>query len=113
MVEPFLKPVHSALKGRSYSKLDKMNKNLLILGVILIVVGAAAAGYFISIGESGRLRTYGSEGVAVLGVLLAIGGFMMKRSSAVTTQQFSCSKCGATFNSDMALKSHMKDKHGM
>ena len=90
-----------------------MKKNLLILGVILIVVGAAAAGYFISIGESGRLRTYGSEGVAVLGVLLAIGGFIMKRSSAVTTQQFSCSKCGATFNSDMALKSHMKDKHGM
>ena len=90
-----------------------MNKNLLILGIILIVAGAAAAGYFISIGESGRTRTYGSEGVAILGVLLAIGGFMMKPRTTTATQQFSCSKCGATFGSDMALKSHMKDKHGM
>ena len=55
-----------------------MNKNLLILGIILIVAGAAGATYFISQNEGTRLRTYGLEGIAVVGVLLAIGGVMMK-----------------------------------
>ena len=90
-----------------------MNKNLLILGIILIVAGAAGAGYFFSQNEGTRLRTYGLEGIAVLGVLLVIGGVMMKPKTMNATTQFTCSKCGATFNSDLALKSHMKDKHGM
>jgi uncharacterized membrane protein len=90
-----------------------MNRNLLILGIILIVAGAAGAGYYITQNESGRLRTYGLEGIAVLGVLLVVGGVMMKPKAMSAVTQFNCSKCGATFNSDMALKSHMKDKHGM
>lgn len=90
-----------------------MNKSLLILGIILIVAGAAGAGYYISQSEAGRLRTYGLEGIAVVGVLLVIGSVMMKPKTTSNVTQFSCSKCGATFNSDMALKSHMKDKHGM
>ncbi len=90
-----------------------MNKNLLILGIVLIVAGTAGAGYYISQSEAGRLRTYGLEGIAVLGVLLVIGGVMMKPKTLSAATQFNCSKCGATFSSDTALKSHMKDKHGM
>ena len=90
-----------------------MNKNLLVLGIILIVAGAAGAAYFISQNEGTRLRTYGLEGIAVVGVLFAIGGVMMKPKTTNAIQQFNCSKCGATFSSDMALKSHIKDKHGM
>ncbi len=91
-----------------------MNKGLLIIGIILLIAGIAGAGYYISQNETTRLRTYGLEGIAVLGALLAIGGVMMKpRTAATTIQQFKCSQCGATFNSDTALKSHMKDKHGM
>lgn len=93
-----------------------MNKGLLIIGVVLLIAGGAAAGYFISIGETTRLRTYGSEGVAVLGVILAVAGVVMKPRTTMATaasSQFKCSQCGATFGSDAALKSHMKDKHGM
>jgi len=94
-----------------------MNKVLLIIGIILLVAGGAGAGYFVSIGEGSRIRAFGSEGAAVLGVILTIAGAMMKAGPATaaggTTSQFKCSQCGASFGSDQAVKSHMKDKHGM
>ncbi|HZD12896.1 MAG TPA: C2H2-type zinc finger protein [Candidatus Binatus sp.] len=91
-----------------------MNRNLLILGIIFIVLGGAAAGYFYSIGEGTRTRTYGSEGIAVLGVVLLIASVTMKpgATKANVTGQFQCSKCAASFGSEMALNSHMRDKHG-
>ena len=93
----------------------RTNRNLLILGILFIVAGAAAAGYFYSSGQGARTRTIGSEGVAVLGVVLLIVAVGMKPSGTkanVNCVQFQCSKCGAEFSLGMSLKSHMRDKHG-
>ncbi len=87
-----------------------MNRPVLIAGVILIVVGAAVYAYFSSAGH--HTIPLGGIGLAVLGVLVAIGGVMMKPAGALPKGQFKCDKCGMIFSSQSALDQHSKDKHG-
>lgn len=87
-----------------------MNKAILILGIVILAAGLAIAGYY---NFAPRTRVYGSYGIAIVGVLIAIGGAMMKTSGTTATAQFACAKCGIKFSSQTALDQHTKDKHGM
>lgn len=88
-----------------------MRTTILVLGLIILIAGLAVAGYY---GFEARLRTYGAIGAAVVGAIIAAGGAMMKPPSATTmTGQFSCAKCGMKFDTEAAMKAHVKDKHGM
>ncbi len=84
----------------------------MILGVILLIAGIGGAAFY---GFALRNHVYGAIGVAVLGIIVAALGAMMKTTSvgAITTGQFNCAKCGAKFGSEAALNQHTKDKHGM
>jgi hypothetical protein len=94
-----------------------MNRNLLVLGIILLALGIAA--YIVTsqtslIGNrTHNIYPLGGIGLAVLGALIAVGGAMMGQSGAKTANQFKCDKCGATFGSQAALDQHTKDKHKM
>jgi len=90
----------------------KMKMYIVILGVILLIAGIGGAAYY---GFVPRTRVYGAVGVAVVGIIVAALGAMMKTASvgATTTGQFACAKCGAKFGSEAALNQHTKDKHGM
>lgn len=90
-----------------------MRRGIVILGVVILVIGFAVAGYFTSIGQFGHLRTYGSLGVGIIGILIAIAGAMMGPSTMMKTGQFTCEKCGAQFGSQGALDQHSRDKHSM
>lgn len=93
-----------------------MNKSFIILGIIVAVLGAG--GYIDStythIILTGTHHTIplGSLGLAVLGVLLAVGGVLMGKPAAAATNQFKCSTCGAVFSSQTALDQHTNAKHG-
>lgn len=89
-----------------------MKMYIVILGVILLIAGIGGAAYY---GFVPRTRVYGAIGVAVVGIVVAALGAMMKTTSvgATTTGQFACPKCGAKFGSEAALNQHTKDKHGM
>jgi len=90
----------------------KMKMYIVILGIILLIAGIGGAAYY---GFVPRTRVYGAIGVAVVGIVIAALGAMMKTTSvsATTTGQFTCAKCGAKFSSEAALNQHTKDKHGM
>ncbi|TMI09451.1 hypothetical protein E6H34_01520 [Candidatus Bathyarchaeota archaeon] len=90
----------------------KMKMYIVILGVILLIAGIGGAAYY---GFVPRTRVYGAIGVAVVGIVVAALGAMMKTTSAgaTTKGQFTCAKCGAKFGSEVALNQHTKDKHGM
>ncbi len=88
-----------------------MNRPVVIVGVILVVVGAAVYTYFSSAGH--HTIPLGGIGLAVLGVLVSIGGAMMKPAGTLPKGQFKCEKCGMIFSSQAALDQHSKDKHGM
>ncbi|HZY94545.1 MAG TPA: hypothetical protein VFE98_06750 [Candidatus Bathyarchaeia archaeon] len=90
-----------------------MKKQIVIIGVVLLVVGFAAAGYFISVEQAMHLRTYGTLGLGIVGLLVAVGGALMRSSTAVAKGQLTCDKCGATFASQGALDQHSRDKHSM
>ncbi len=81
------------------------------MGVILAIVGAAIYAAFSGPGHY-RLPL-GGLGLAVLGVLIIIGGALMKPAGAPPKGQFKCEKCGMIFSSQSALDQHSKDKHGM
>jgi hypothetical protein len=88
-----------------------MKMYIVILGVILLIAGIGGAAYY---GFVPRTRVYGAIGVAVVGIIVAALGAMMKTTSvSTTTGQFTCAKCGAKFGSEAALNQHTKDKHGM
>ncbi len=89
---------------------SKMNKALIILGVVLVIAGIGVAAFY---GFTARTRVYGGYGIAIVGVLIAIGGAMMKAPGAAAAGQFACAKCGMKFASQAALDQHTKDKHGM
>ncbi len=86
-----------------------MRMSIVILGVILLLAGAAIAIFY----SNHHLLPYAGAGLAVLGVIVAAGGAMMKAPSAYMAGQFKCSSCGRTFNSEASLKAHGKDKHGI
>ncbi len=86
-----------------------MRMPIVILGVILLLAGAAIATFY----SSHHLLPYAGVGLAVLGVIAAAGGAMMKAPRAFIAGQFKCSSCGKTFNSEASLKAHSKDKHGI
>jgi len=84
-----------------------------ILGVVLLVVGVVVAVIFGLTSLTGRTHAIipaGGIGIAILGGILSILGVTAKGESQVG--QFKCQVCGAVFGSDLALKSHSKDKHG-
>jgi len=85
---------------------------IVILGIILLIAGIGGAAYY---GFAARRLVYGAYGVAVIGIIIAAIGALMKTSSTSTTAtgQFTCAKCGAKFSSEAALNQHTKDKHGM
>jgi hypothetical protein len=94
-----------------------MNRNLLVLGIILLALGIAA--YIVTSqtnligGRTHSTYPLGGIALAVLGALIAVGGVMMGQGGAKTANQFKCDKCGATFGSQAALDQHSKDKHKM
>lgn len=88
-----------------------MRRGIVIIGVVLLVAGFAAGGYFVSVGQAMHLRTYGSLGVGVIGLILAVAGAMMGPTTMAKTGQFTCQECGATFGSQSALDQHSRDKH--
>ncbi len=92
-----------------------MKMYVLILGVILLIAGIGGAAYY---GFVPRTRVYGAIGVAIVGVVIAALGAMMKTTAVggktgSVAGQFTCSKCNAKFGSQQALDQHSKDKHGM
>ncbi|HZY46769.1 MAG TPA: hypothetical protein VFE96_03125 [Candidatus Bathyarchaeia archaeon] len=89
-----------------------MKMYVVVVGVILLIAGIGGAAYY---GFVPRTRVYGAIGVAVVGIIIAALGAMMKTTTvgAGTTGEFKCAKCGATFGSQSALDQHTKDKHGM
>lgn len=93
----------------------RMNRTLLVLGVVLLVLGIA--GYYVTSqtnligGRAHSTYPFGGIALAVLGALIAVGGVMMGKAGAKTSSQFKCAKCGATFGSRAALDQHSKDKH--
>ena len=89
-----------------------MKTQTVIFGVILVVVGVVVAVIFTT-NITGRTHQYipaGGIGLAILGGILSILGATAKAESK--TEQFKCEVCGTVFGSDIALKSHTKDKHG-
>ena len=92
------------------SQID-LRKQIVIIGVVLLVVGFGAAGYFIATGHATQKRTYGTLGIGIIGLLVFVGGALMGSSTAATKGQFTCDKCGATFGSQAALDQHSRDKH--
>jgi hypothetical protein len=94
-----------------------MNRNLLLLGIILLALGIVA--YIVTSqtnligGRTHSTYPLGGIALAVLGALIAVGGVMMGQGGAKTGKQFKCDKCGATFGSQAALDQHSKDKHKM
>jgi hypothetical protein len=93
----------------------RMNRTLLVLGVVILVLGIA--GYYVTSqtnligGRTHSTYPFGGIALAVLGALIAVGGVMMGQAGAKTSNQFKCAKCGATFGSQGALDQHSKDKH--
>ncbi len=90
-----------------------MKTQTVIFGVILVVVGVVVAVVFGATSVTGRTHQIipaGGIGVAIPGGILSILGVTAKAESK--TEQFKCQVCGAVFGSDIALKSHTKDKHG-
>jgi hypothetical protein len=90
-----------------------MRLQTVAFGIILLIVGVAifAVSSYTDL-LFGRTHHYipaGGIGIAVLGGILSILG---ATSKATATTEFKCASCGATFGSEMALKSHTKDKHG-
>jgi uncharacterized protein involved in response to NO len=92
-----------------------MNKNFLILGIVFIVLGTvvyAVASYTDLLGgRTHHIIPLGGLGVAVLGVLIIVGGVMMGKPGAAAGGQFKCAQCGAVFGSQSALDQHAKAKH--
>ncbi len=93
-----------------------MKMQTVAFGVVLLIVGVVVAVlYGLNPGNViGRTHAYipaGGIGLAVLGgIVIALG---VTSKTIMPSEQFKCEKCGATFGSDPALKSHSKDKHGM
>jgi hypothetical protein len=92
-----------------------LNKILVILGVIVAVIGIggyvdATSTHIILTGTHHTIPLAGL-GIAVLGALLAVGGFLTGKPSAAVANQFKCSKCGAVFSSQNALDQHTNAKH--
>jgi hypothetical protein len=89
----------------------------MVLGIVLLALGIA--GYYVTSqtnligGRTHSTYPFGGIALAVLGALIAVGGVMMGKVGAKTTNQFKCDKCGATFGSQTALDQHSKDKHKM
>ena len=103
------------LKCRAFTQTllnEKMKMYIVILGVILLIAGIGGAAYY---GFVPRTRVYGAIGVAIVGIIVAALGVVMKTTSveATATGQFACAKCSAKFGSEAALNQHTKDKHGM
>lgn len=90
----------------------KTKMYFIILGVLLLIAGIGGAAYY---GFAMRRLVYGAYGVAVIGVILAALGALMKTgiAGAAKNSEFTCAKCGAKFGSEAALNQHSKDKHGM
>jgi C2H2-type zinc finger len=91
-----------------------MKTQTVLLGVILLIVGAIAA-VILGATDLYQNRTHvtltaGGIGLAVIGGIIAALGATSK--VPVVASQFKCSACGATFGSEAALNSHTKDKHG-
>jgi len=85
------------------------------IGLLLLVAGIGGAAYYNFVP---RNRVWGSIGVAVVGIIVAALGAMMKtvsvgRPAGTSVGQFTCAKCNAKFASEAALNQHTKDKHGM
>jgi hypothetical protein len=94
----------------------ELNKVIIILGVIVAVIGIggyvdATSTHLILTGTHHTIPLAGL-GLAILGALLAVGGFLTGKSSAAATNQFKCSACGAVFSSQNALDQHSNAKHG-
>ncbi len=93
-----------------------MKRTFLILGTAFLALGIAA--YVVSSytsligGRTHSIIPLGGIGLAVLGVLIAVGGVMMGQAGAKAAGQFKCAKCSAVFGSQNALDQHTKDKHG-
>jgi hypothetical protein len=89
-----------------------MKMYMVILGVVLLIAGIGGAAFY---GFVPRTRVYGAVGVAVVGIIVAALGALMKTTAvgATATAQFTCAKCSAKFASEAALNQHTKDKHGM
>jgi hypothetical protein len=89
-----------------------MRREILILGIIILIVGIGVAAYY---GFVPRTRVYGGYGLAVIGIIIAIAGVMMGPSMPpkTTAGQFACQKCGAEFASQNALDQHNRAKHPM
>jgi len=93
-----------------------VNKTFLVLGVVIIAAGIAT--YAVSSytdllgGRTHHTIPLGGLGLAVLGVLIIVGGVMMGRPAAgAAAGQFKCAQCGAVFGSQAALDQHTRDKH--
>ncbi len=86
----------------------------MIIGIILVVAGAAAYFVFTSpiTGRVHNILPLGGIGLAVLGALVAAGSIVMKPAGALPKGQVKCDKCGMIFSSQSALDQHSKDKHG-
>jgi hypothetical protein len=93
-----------------------VNKNFLVLGIILVAAGIAVyvvASYTDVLGgRTHHTIPLGGLGIAVLGVLIIVGGVMMGKPGAAASGQFKCEQCGAVFGSQSALDQHTKAKHG-
>jgi C2H2-type zinc finger len=92
-----------------------LNKMIIILGVIVAVIGIggyvdATSTHIVLTGTHHTIPLAGL-GLAILGALLAVGGFLTGKPSAVTANQFKCSTCGAVFSSQNALDQHSNAKH--
>src|SRR5438046_10605672 len=83
----------------------RMKMYMVILGVILLIAGIGGAAYY---GFVPRTRVYGAIGVAVVGIVIAALGSMMKTNSVgdTTTGQITGAKCGAKYTPAAALTQH-------
>lgn len=93
---------------RSQSSLRKLKREIVILGVLILIAGVGIAAFY---GFHARTRVFGAYGIAVIGALVAVGGVMMGSSTTKSTSQFTCAKCGSGFGSQAALDQHSRDKH--
>jgi len=95
-----------------------MNKTFLSLGIVLLAIGVVvyAIASFTDLlgGRTHHTIPLGGIGLAVLGVLIAVGGVMMGKPGGMgaKSDQFKCAQCGAVFGSQSALDQHTKAKHG-
>ena len=90
-----------------------MKTQTVIFGVVLLIIGVAVAVVFGATTVTGRTHQIipaGGVGLAIIGGILSVLGVTSK--PATSADQFKCQTCGAVFGSEVALKSHSKDKHG-